>query len=104
MKRYAVVTDPNADELFRIHEAGCADLNKREIPLYRRGRVSSITEVEAESAKAALEHELREDFSGGSEETGWEHPPENGYPGGTYGAAGFTGRILPCCKNAKEVA
>jgi hypothetical protein len=100
LKRYAVVTDPNADKLFRIHDAGCADLNKREAPLYRQGIVSSITEREAESAEAALDAELREDFSGTD---GLEHPAAGGFPGGSYGAAGFEGRILPCCKKAQVV-
>ena len=96
-KRYTVVTDPNADELFRIHAASCPDITKREAPLYRRGIVSSITEVRAESAEAALEAELNDNFSG---KDGGEHPATAQYPGGSYGAAGFTGRLLPCCKKA----
>lgn len=98
LKRYAVVTDPNTEELFRIHDAGCADLRKREAPLYRQGIVSSIIEVEAETAEKALDAEMRSDFSGRG-----EHPEANGYPEGSYGAAGFSGRILPCCKKAQVV-
>lgn len=100
LKRYAVVTDPNTEELFRIHDAGCADLRKREQPLYRQGIVSSIIEVEAETAEKALDAEMRSDFSGTG---GTEHPAKDGYPGGSYGAAGFSGRILPCCKKAQVV-
>lgn len=104
MKRFTVVTDPNTSELFRIHASGCADIARTEKPRYRTGHVSDISEIEAESAEAALEHEMVSDFSGGSEERGWEHPPVNGYPGGSYGAAGFMGRVLPCCKKAKVIA
>jgi hypothetical protein len=100
MNRYAVVTDPNATELFRIHDAACADLHKREAPLLRSGHISSIVEREAESAEEVLDHELREDFSGTD---GLEHPAAGGFPGGSYGAAGFEGRILPCCGKARLI-
>ena len=95
MRAFVVVTDPQANELFRVHAAGCRDIG-RERQLYRRGLVSCIETVQAENAAAALAAELNEDFSGGSTETGWEHPPTETYPGGTFGAAGFEGRILPC--------
>lgn len=98
-KAYTVVYDPNGDELIRVHAAGCPDVAQREVPAFNAGRVSCILEVEAESGWEAVEEQLREDFSGVK---GLKHPPRNGYPGGSYGAVGFTGWALPCCKRVAK--
>jgi len=95
MSEYVVVTDPNADDLFRVHRADCADIRRREVPLERRGIVSYISKpIVGDSGSAVLEAEMRSDFSG---EDGGEHPATASYPAGSYGAAGFTGVVLPCC-------
>jgi hypothetical protein len=93
VRKFVAVYKPGEDALFHIHAAGCADLAKAEQEL-KTGRVSGIEPVYAESPEAAARVLLTEDFSGPD---GTEHPAANGYPGGSYGAAGFTYHVLSCC-------
>ena len=86
------------DSCFEIHAAGCRDLD-RKTPSARL-RFAQFTgepwTVERESGQAALDAELNEDFSSES-----EHPAQDGFAGGTFGAAGFYGRIFPCATKAR---
>jgi len=94
---------------FEVHAVGCRDLSQ---PRKIRDFNGRPWNREAVDGAAALEAELRQDFSGGcrscengaacTEETHAEHPAANGYASGSYGAAGFgfSSRVFPCCKRS----
>jgi len=98
MARWAVGFDIQAGS-FDVHREGCADLSPRRRRLsrwaqkYHEGNHSRIEMVEAASPEEALRAALSDQFSGPT-----EHPADGGFPGGSFGAAGFSGRVLPCAK------
>jgi hypothetical protein len=79
---------------FEIHAADCRDLaqprKRRDFNLYGKDEPEMI---EAQDADAAADAALRAEFS---DEI--EHPEHKGFPGGSFGAAGFTARVFPCAK------
>jgi hypothetical protein len=91
MARYTVGL---AESCFEVHALSCPD-PARKTPSRGRpfaGYNDEPWTVEAEDGAHALDATLREDFSGAG-----EHPARDGYTEGSYGAAGFTGRVFPCC-------
>lgn len=77
---------------FEVHAANCPDPARK----YRKGEYTiQASPRDASDGHAALEAELRGDFSGTD---GGEHPATEEYPAGSFGAAGFLGRVFPCAE------
>jgi hypothetical protein len=82
---------------YEVHKAGCSDVTRK------GGRRShwndfNFTSTREGEPEAMLAAELNDTFSGPT-----EHPAKDGFPGGSFGAAGFTGRIFPCVAKARAV-
>lgn len=102
MTRYLVALNGQTGE-YEVHAATCPDPARKAPGTVRKVRGKNYAKlgeythpawpVEAESGEAALAAELNSDFSGRG-----EHPARDGYPEGSYGAAGFTGRVFPCAE------
>jgi len=92
-KTYAAPLNSQTGE-FEIHAADCRDLAQpRKVRDYNMVPGEKPHTVEAVSADAAAFAVLAEEFSDES-----EHPAADGFPGGSFGAAGFTARVYPCAK------
>lgn len=96
-KQYAVPMNTQTG-CFEVHAQGCKDLKnprkRADFNLNPYGKQMPQTVVAAtagEAARAALVDEFSSDS---------EHPATDGFPGGSYGAAGFTVRTMPCARKA----
>jgi hypothetical protein len=103
MKNEETVTDTtttyavpmNAEQCeYEVHALDCRDLSNPR----KRAALNLYGKDKAETFQAATPEEaarlaLASDFSGKG-----EHPARDGWPEGSYGAAGFAARILPCAR------
>lgn len=101
MRAYQSALDNNTGE-FVLHADGCRDIDKTAKRIARANdlRPSEVfSPVRAVSTEEAIKQILSEDF-GSAEPYGKD---ALSYPEGSWGYAGFTVQVLPCCKHAPEV-
>ena len=91
MTAFAIPMNAQSGE-FEIHAAGCKDLrNPRKRHDYNLCRDEEPETVEAVDADAAAKLALDDDFGDFDAQV-------PGFPEGSFGAAGFRARILPCAR------